>query len=174
MDQVRPSRAELPGPFRPGFRLEAFVNFSAAVEAWLLGLGPRTLSEVWPFCPRPRVRPYGVVHDLFSRAPWDGDDLGKFLPALRLAEFAPAGAVVRPARAGPARGPARAAVVHRGGGDVHGEAGQAAPGHLGPAHFRGGGVAGAIRGHTREGEPVTFLRKSASAASIIEVGFPVR
>ena len=36
MDQTIPSLAELLAHFRPCFRQEAFVNFSAVVEAWLI------------------------------------------------------------------------------------------------------------------------------------------
>lgn len=56
-------------------------------------LGPRTLSEVWQFCVLQRLRHYGVVYDLFSRARWDWDELGKVLLALLLVEFVPAGIV---------------------------------------------------------------------------------
>ena len=93
MDQVIPSLAELLGHFRPCFRQEAFVNFMAVVEAWFICLGPRTLSEIWQFCFLQRVRHYGVVYDLFSRANWDWDELGKILLVLLLVEFVPRGVV---------------------------------------------------------------------------------
>lgn len=93
MDQVIPSLAELLAPFRPCFRAEAFVNFAAVVDAWLIRLGPRTLSEVWQFCFLQRLRHYCAVYDLFSRASWDWDELGKILLALLLVEFVPSGVV---------------------------------------------------------------------------------
>ena len=93
MDQTIPSLAELLGHFRPCFRQEAFVNFLAVVEAWLICLGPRTISEVWQFCFLQRVRHYGVVYDLFSRANWDWDALGKILLTLLVVEFVPQGVV---------------------------------------------------------------------------------
>lgn len=93
MDQTIPSLAELLGHFRPCFRQEAFVNFVAVVEAWLICLGPRTLSEVWQFCFLNRFRHYCTVYDLFSRANWDWDDLGRILLTLLLVEFVPTGHV---------------------------------------------------------------------------------
>jgi hypothetical protein len=93
VDQSIPSLVELLAPFRPCFRQEAFVNFACVVEAWLICLGPRTLSEVWQFCFLQRVRHYCIVYDLFSRANWDWDDLGKILLALLLVEFVPFGIV---------------------------------------------------------------------------------
>jgi hypothetical protein len=93
VDQSIASLVELLAHFRPCFRQEAFVNFASIVEAWLICLGPRTLSEVWQFCILQRVRHYGVVYDLFSRASWDWDDLSKILLALLLVEFVPFGIV---------------------------------------------------------------------------------
>jgi DDE superfamily endonuclease len=93
VDHLIPSLAELLGPFRGCFRQEAFLNFASVVEAWLVCLGPRTLSEVWQFCFLPRARHYCTIYDLFSRAGWDWDELGKALLVLLLAEFAPRGAV---------------------------------------------------------------------------------
>jgi hypothetical protein len=93
VDQTIPSLAELLGHFRPCFRQEAFVNFCCVVEAWLICLGPRTLSEVWQFSVLNRFRHYCCVYDLFSRANWDWDELGKILLALLIAEFAPFGVV---------------------------------------------------------------------------------
>lgn len=93
MDQITPSLAELLASFRPCFRQEAFLNFACVVEAWFICLGPRTLSEVWQFCVLQRVRHYCCIYDLFSRADWDFDDLGKILLALLLVEFVPFGIV---------------------------------------------------------------------------------
>jgi hypothetical protein len=93
VDHLTPSLAELLAPFRGCFRQEAFVNFAFVVEAWLVCLGPRPLSEVWQFCLLNRLRHYCCVYDLFSRARWDWDDLGKILLALLLVEFAPSGIV---------------------------------------------------------------------------------
>jgi CBS domain-containing protein len=93
MDQLIPSLADLLGPFRPCFRLEAFHSFACVVEAWLICLGPRTLSEVWQFCVLARARHYCTIYDLFSRSCWDWDELGKLLLALLVAEFAPRGIV---------------------------------------------------------------------------------
>jgi hypothetical protein len=93
VDHLIPSLAELVVPFRACFRQEAFANFSCVVEAWLICLGPRTLSEVWQFCFLNRFRHYCCVYDLFSRANWDWDELGKILLALLLVEFVPAGVV---------------------------------------------------------------------------------
>jgi hypothetical protein len=84
---------DLLAPFRGCFRQEAFLSFACVVEAWLVCLGPRTLSEVWQFCVLQRVRHYCTVYDLFSRASWDWDELGKILLALLLVEFAPFGTV---------------------------------------------------------------------------------
>src|SRR5438874_491345 len=80
-------------PFRSCFRQEAFLSFAAVVEAWLVCLGPRTLSEVWQFCVLQRVRHYCTIYDLFSRASWDWDELDKILPALLLIQFVPFGIV---------------------------------------------------------------------------------
>jgi hypothetical protein len=93
MDQLIPSLADLLGPFRPCFRLEAFHSFACVVEAWLICLGPRTLSEVWQFCVLARARHYCTIYDLFSRSCWDWDELGKLLLALLVAELAPRGIV---------------------------------------------------------------------------------
>jgi hypothetical protein len=93
MDQITPSLADLLAPFRPCFRLEPFLNFVAVVEAWFICLGPRTLSEVWQFCILQRFRHYCVIYDLFSRADWDFDELGKILLALLIVEFVPFGIV---------------------------------------------------------------------------------
>jgi hypothetical protein len=93
MDQIIPSLAGLLAPFRGYFRLEAFQDFACVVEAWLICLGPRTLSEVWQFCFLNRIRRYCSIYDLFSRADWDWDELGKILLALLLVEFVPAGVV---------------------------------------------------------------------------------
>jgi DDE superfamily endonuclease len=93
MDQLIPSLAELLGPFRGCFRLEAFHTFAAVVEAWLICLGPRTLSEVWQFCLLQRLRHYGAIYDLFSRSRWDWDELGRLLLALLVAQFVPFGLV---------------------------------------------------------------------------------
>jgi hypothetical protein len=93
MDQNTLCLTDLLVAFRPCFRQEAFLNFVAVVEAWIICLGPRTLSEVWQFCILQRLRHYGCVYDLFSRALWDWDDLGKILLALLLVEFVPTGHV---------------------------------------------------------------------------------
>jgi hypothetical protein len=93
VDHLIPSLAELLAPFRGCFRQEAFVNFACVVEAWLICLGPRTLSEVWQFSVLNRFRHYCAIYDLFSRANWDFDELGKILLALLLLEFAPSGVV---------------------------------------------------------------------------------
>jgi hypothetical protein len=93
MDQITPSLAELLGHFRPCFRQEAFLNFAAFVQAWLICIGPRSLSELWQFAFLRRLRHYGVVYDFFSRADWDWDDLGKILLGLLILEFVPSGFV---------------------------------------------------------------------------------
>jgi hypothetical protein len=93
VDHLTPSLLDLLAPFRGCFRQEAFVNFVAVVEAWLLCLGPRTLSEVWQFCLLNRWRHDCTIYDLFSRARWDWDELGKALLGLLLAHFAPCGTV---------------------------------------------------------------------------------
>jgi hypothetical protein len=93
VDHLIPSLAELLAPFRGCFRQEAFLNFVAVVEAWLVCLGPRTLSEVWQFCVLQRVRHYCTIYDLFSRASWDWDELGKILLVLLVVEFVPFGTV---------------------------------------------------------------------------------
>lgn len=91
MDQVIPSLAELLAHFRPAFRAEAFHNFAAVVQAWLLCLGPRTLTEVWQFSLLPRVRHYSAIYHLFAYAKWDWDDLGRILMTLLLVHLVPAG-----------------------------------------------------------------------------------
>jgi DDE superfamily endonuclease len=93
VDQSISLLAELLGHFRPCFRAEAFHNFSHVVEGWIVCLGPRTLSEVWQFSVLQRVRHYSAIYDLFSRANWDWDDLGKILLLLLLLEFVPSGFV---------------------------------------------------------------------------------
>jgi DDE superfamily endonuclease len=93
VDQTIPSLAELLAHFRPCFRSEAFFDFSAFVQAWLICIGPRRLSELWQFAFLGRLRRYGCVYDFFSRARWDWDDLGKALLALLILEFAPSGLV---------------------------------------------------------------------------------
>jgi hypothetical protein len=93
MDQVIPSLAQLLDAFRPCFRLEAFHNFAGVVEAWLLCLGPRTLAEVWQFCLLQRLRHYGLIYDLFSRARWNWDELGQLLLVRLITQFVPRGLV---------------------------------------------------------------------------------
>jgi hypothetical protein len=93
VDQITPSLAELLGHFRGCFRQEAFLDFAAFVQAWLVCIGPRRLSELWQFASLERLRRYGCVYDFFSRARWDWDDLGKVLLALLILEFVPAGSV---------------------------------------------------------------------------------
>lgn len=93
MDQIIPSLVDLLVHFRPAFRAEAFLNFAAAVDAWAICLGPRTLAEVWQFSVLQRLRHYSTIYDLFSRANWDWDDLGRILLALLLVEFVPFGLV---------------------------------------------------------------------------------
>jgi hypothetical protein len=91
VDQLSPGLLELLASFRCCFREEAFLSFAAVVEAWLVCLGPRTLSEAWQFCVLQPHRHYGTIYDLFSRAKWDWDELGKVLLALLVVQFAPAG-----------------------------------------------------------------------------------
>jgi hypothetical protein len=93
VDQSISTLAELLGHFRPCFRAEAFHNFSHVVEAWVVCLGPRTLSEVWQFSVLRRLRHYSAIYDLFSRANWDWDELGKILLLLLILEFVPSGFV---------------------------------------------------------------------------------
>jgi len=93
VDHLSPALLDLLAPFRTCFRQEAFHSFAAVVEAWLVCLGPRTLSEVWQFCILQRCRHYCTIYDLFARARWDWDELGKVLLALLLVAFAPGGIV---------------------------------------------------------------------------------
>ena len=89
MDQVLPSLTDLLAHFRSAFRAEAFHNFACVIQAWFLCLGPRTLAEVWQFCILQRVRHYCTIYDLFSRARWDWDDLGKLLLGLLITHLVP-------------------------------------------------------------------------------------
>jgi hypothetical protein len=93
VDQSIAPLADLLGHFRGCFRAESFATFCAAVEAWLVCLGPRRLSEVWQFCVMDRARRYGALYDFFSRASWEWDDLGRVLLTLLVLEFVPAGLV---------------------------------------------------------------------------------
>jgi hypothetical protein len=91
MHQIIPSLADLLAHFRPAFRAEAFTNFAAVVQAWVVCLGPRTLAEVWQFSVLQPVRHYCTIYDLFARAHWDWDELGKILLTLLLLHLVPAG-----------------------------------------------------------------------------------
>jgi hypothetical protein len=94
VDQSIPALAELLDRFRPCFfRAESFSTFCHVVEAWFVCLGPRRLSEVWQFCFLNRLRHYGSIYDLFCRARWDWDELGKILLLLLILQFVPTGFV---------------------------------------------------------------------------------
>jgi DDE superfamily endonuclease len=91
MGQVIPSLAELLAPFRPCFRLEAFVNFQHVLAAWLICPGPRTLTEVWQVCSLAPRRHFAAIYHLFRRARWDWDEIGRLLCLLLITRLAPKG-----------------------------------------------------------------------------------
>ncbi len=93
VDQTIPSLAELLGHFRGCFRAESYSTFCCAVEAWVVCLGPRCLSEVWQSCVTNRLRHYCSLYDFFCRARWDWDELGKILLMLLILQFVPSGFV---------------------------------------------------------------------------------
>jgi hypothetical protein len=93
MDHLIPSLLSLLEPFRPCFRLEAFVNFQHVLAAWLVCPGPRTLSEVWQACALSSRRHFSLIYHLFRSARWDWDELGALLCLLLLTHLAPTGAV---------------------------------------------------------------------------------
>lgn len=93
MEQLITSLAQLLEPFRHCFRHEAFHNFRAVTDAWIVCLGPRTLSEVWQVCSLQSRRHYSCIYDLFSRAHWQWDDLGRILLLLLVARFVPEGLI---------------------------------------------------------------------------------
>jgi DDE superfamily endonuclease len=93
VEQLIPSLAELLAPFRPCFRQEVFLNFQHVFVAWILCLGPRTLSEVWQVCSLRGIRHFTAIYHLFHSAQWDWDELGTLLVLLVLVHLIPSGYV---------------------------------------------------------------------------------
>lgn len=93
MDHIIPSLTELLDPFRCCFRQEVFFNFRHVVVAWLLCLGPRTLTEVWQASALAGRKHFDAIYHLFSSAKWDWDEVGAIFCLLIVTHLIPQGYV---------------------------------------------------------------------------------
>src|SRR5258708_7389747 len=91
MDQLIPGLADLVAPFRGCFRIEVFHTFQALIAGWIVGLGPRTLSEVWQATGLAAKRHHDTASAVFHSACWEWDDLGLVLATLILTHLVPGG-----------------------------------------------------------------------------------
>ncbi len=93
MDYIIPSLVDLLAPLRHCFRQEAFANFQHILVAWLLGPGPRTLTEVWQASSLAGRKHHDAIYPLFGTAVWDWDELGTILGLYILTHLVPSGYV---------------------------------------------------------------------------------
>jgi len=94
VDHLIPSLAALTDPFRTCFaRPEVFATFQHLLAGWIVALGPRTLSEVWPATGRAADHHGDTAYSFFASAKWNWDDLGKLLVRMVVARLLPTGAI---------------------------------------------------------------------------------
>lgn len=93
MLQFIPSWLLLLEDFAACFRIEVFHTFRQLVTAWVLCLGPHTISEVWQATGLAGQRHHDLAYSLFRSARWDWDELGKILLLLIVAHLIPTGAI---------------------------------------------------------------------------------
>jgi DDE superfamily endonuclease len=93
MEYLTSPNLEILAHFRSCFRIEAFHNFQHFFAAWILAVGPRTLSEIWQFSPGANNKHHDAIYHFFADAQWRWDDLGKILTLLLIKTFVPNGYV---------------------------------------------------------------------------------
>lgn len=89
MDHLIPSLESLLDPLAKCFRPEVFSIFKVMVAAWIVCLGPRSVSRVWETTGRSKKRSHCPAYRLFSHAVWNWDEVMKVLLVQLLTTFVP-------------------------------------------------------------------------------------
>jgi hypothetical protein len=79
MNELIPTLHVLLDPLAGAFRREVHDLFCKVVAAWIVCLGPRTISRVWETIGQTEQRNHAAVYRLFSEAVWNWDEVCRLL-----------------------------------------------------------------------------------------------